>query len=51
MPAETFVRICKCIARPNFVSPRLREAAGTLGASKYTSFVFLKILGFCDAYF
>jgi hypothetical protein len=34
-----------------FVNPRLREAAGTLGASKYTSFVFLEILGFCSAHF
>jgi hypothetical protein len=33
MPAETFVQIWKCIARPNICAPRLRETPIPLGAS------------------
>ena len=33
MPADSFVRIFKCVARRNFCGPRLREAATTLWAS------------------
>jgi hypothetical protein len=34
MPAETFVRIWKFIARSNLCAPRLREAATTLCAMR-----------------
>jgi len=34
MPADTFVLIFKCVARPNFCDPpRLHKAATTLAAS------------------
>ena len=33
MPAETFVQICKCTARPNFCEPPPASSRRTLGAS------------------